>query len=97
MATRFVRLLLENKQEVPEFLQMYMPDGEDLVHLKWEEESNPEDRPAEASSSWGASGGDGDNTWGGDEGGAWGGGAANNDCSGAGPAADGGNSNGWGI
>ncbi|ROT37554.1 DEAD-domain-containing protein [Sodiomyces alkalinus F11] len=102
MATRLVRLLLENKQEVPEFLQMYMPEGEDLLHLKWEEESNPDDRPADAQDSWGGNGGDGGDgggggdTWGGDGGGSWGANGGDDAWgSGAGHATGGDDQKGW--
>lgn len=75
LAGRLVRLLLENKQEIPDFLEPFLPEGDERTNLKWEEASNPEDRPAEAAGfgdgAWGADGGDGaaggdDAVWGND-------------------------------
>jgi ATP-dependent RNA helicase DDX3X len=48
-----VRTLLETSQDVPEFLQSYMPEGDDLVNLRWEINSNPDDRPQDVDGGFG--------------------------------------------
>lgn len=68
LASVLVRTFLETNQEVPDFLQPFMPEGDDLENLKWETNSNPEDRPE------GGAGGSG-SAFGGDAGDASGGGA----------------------
>lgn len=75
------RTLLETKQDVPDFLQSYMPEGEALEHLKFEADSDyDEGEAAGGGGDWGDGGGD---AWGGGEdtkeegGGAWGTDASN--------------------
>ncbi|OLN97264.1 ATP-dependent RNA helicase DED1-like protein 2 [Colletotrichum chlorophyti] len=83
IASVLVRTLLETKQEVPEFLQSYMPTGKGLENLKFETESDFDPEEAgiahlgNSAGSWG-DGGDDDNAgegWGnsgGDGDAAWG-------------------------
>lgn len=90
IASVLVRTLLETEQEVPDFLESYKPEGDDLLNLKWETNSNPEDRPKDAGGDFGDGGfGGGDDAKGGD--GGWGQGDDGGNDAGA---SDG---NGWGA
>lgn len=51
------RTLLETKQEIPDFLQPYVPQGEAAANLKFETESDFDEN--EAGGVGGAGGGDG--------------------------------------
>lgn len=78
------RTLLETDQEIPEFLQQYVPEGDARANLKFEADSDfdPNDYAGAGDSggdAWGA--GDGGDTGGGD---AWSGGGG--DAWGAAPA-----------
>lgn len=57
-----VRTLLETNQEIPEFLEQFKPEGEDLTKLKFEAEGDFSDDEAigGGDAAWGAGGG-GDN------------------------------------
>ncbi|EGY19747.1 hypothetical protein VD0002_g7139 [Verticillium dahliae] len=104
-----VRTLLETDQEIPDFLQVFMPEGDDLENLKWETASNEEDRPAGAAGhggesfdeggddAWGSGNADGDEDNGGtannDDDGGWG--KKNDDAGNKESAADGGDA--WGA
>lgn len=57
IASVLVRTLLETKQEVPEFLQSFMPTGKGLENLKFETESDFD--PEEAGIAHLGGGGDG--------------------------------------
>lgn len=62
MASVLTRTLLETKQEVPDFLQSYIPEGATADNLKFEADSDfEEDEPADING--------GDDTAGGDAGG----------------------------
>lgn len=76
MASVLTRTLLETNQEVPEFLQIYIPEGEARTNLKFEADSDfdPND-VAGAGDAGGAAWGTGDGD-GGNGDGAWGGGNA---------------------
>lgn len=89
IASVLVRTMLETKQEIPEFLKQFEPEGEDRENLKFESEEQLEsafDMGDEAGGAWGGGGDDGgesaNNPWGGggaaDSGaaGGWGGGDA---------------------
>ena len=102
LAELLAKTLLETKQEIPEFLQQYLPEGEARENLKFEPDSDEiedEPYPAPAGSScgaggdvWGNSGGTTDATttdgggWGGNSG-ADGGNAWGNNNNGDGPSA----------
>ncbi|KAF4345965.1 ATP-dependent RNA helicase [Fusarium beomiforme] len=80
MASVLTRTLLETDQEVPEFLQQYIPEGEARENLKFEADSDfdPNDY---------AGAGDAGDAWGGDTGhdaggDAWGGGGNNSNTGG---------------
>jgi ATP-dependent RNA helicase DDX3X len=92
IASVLTRTLLETKQEVPDFLQLYVPEGKALENLKFEVESDfdPNDIAGAGDAGGDASGGGwGASAEGGNEsGGAWGGA----DASANAPA-----SNGWGA
>ncbi|KAF4452406.1 hypothetical protein F53441_4752 [Fusarium austroafricanum] len=100
LASVLTRTLLETDQEIPDFLQQYVPEGEARTNLKFEADSDfdPNDYAGagDAGDAWG-SGGDG-NADGSD---AWGGGDNGNTVSGdAWGAGDSGNAaadNGWGA
>ncbi|KAJ2894237.1 hypothetical protein MKZ38_007822 [Zalerion maritima] len=66
------RTMLETKQEIPDFLQQYVPQGDAVNHLQFEADSDfdPTDMPG-ASETFGDDGGFGDGVGGGD----WGGGS----------------------
>lgn len=92
MGPVLVRTLLETKQVVPEFLQQYMPEGEDCN--KWESEGDfgndfAMDDGGE-NAGWGAdAAGESGNAWGAPAGessggGGWGGGTAAGESSGGG-------------
>ncbi|KAH8754065.1 DEAD/DEAH box helicase [Diaporthe sp. PMI_573] len=83
LAPVLVRTLLETKQTVPEFLQQYMPEGEELENLQFPSEQDDDVGGMDAGA-WGDGGG------GGDAGDAWGGGGDEP----AAPVGDGGNA--WG-
>lgn len=83
MAPVLVRTLLETKQTVPEFLQQYMPEGEELQNLQFPSEQDDDVGGVDAGA-WGEGGG------GGDAGDAWGGGGGETSA----PGGDGGNA--WG-
>ena len=76
MGSVLTRTLLETNQEIPECLQMYVPEGEARTNLKFEADSDfdPND-VAGAGDAGGAAWGTGDGD-GGDGGNAWGGGNA---------------------
>ncbi|EFY97090.1 DEAD-like helicases superfamily protein [Metarhizium robertsii] len=63
MGSVLTRTLLETKQEVPEFLQVYVPEGDAAVHLRFETESDYD--PAEAQGQEQANGTSGNDSWGG--------------------------------
>jgi ATP-dependent RNA helicase DDX3X len=64
---------METKQEIPDFLEQYKPEGEEAEHLKFEEDSDFEDGGEEAGGeAWG--GGDDNDGSDADAGEAWGGG-----------------------
>ncbi|KAF9768402.1 hypothetical protein IL306_014300 [Fusarium sp. DS 682] len=101
MASVLTRTLLETDQEVPEFLQQYVPEGEARSNLKFEADSDfdPNDY-AGAGDAGGAWGGDTGNDAGGDAGGdAWGGGDNSNtgggDAWGAGDSGNAGGGDAW--
>lgn len=85
------RTLLETKQDIPEFLQMYVPDGPEGENPKFETESDFD--PNDIAARDGEAGGD-----------AWGGGQSNGEDNGGGgggwgapaPEASAG-TNGWGA
>ena len=97
--------MLETKQEIPEFLKQYEPEGEDRENLKFESEDQIESAFGmgdESGGAWGA--GDGEtpgNAWGsgGDEatGNAWGGGGGgdNGAAAGGGWNTDGASGSAW--
>lgn len=59
MASVLTRTLLETGQEVPDFLQSYMPEGEALENLKFEADSDFDEGEAEGGGGdWGEAGGD---------------------------------------
>lgn len=109
LAPVLVRTLLETKQTVPEFLQQFMPEGEELENLQFPSEQD-EDIGGMDAGAWGEGGGnDSGDAWGGggadasaaggDGGGAWGGGdqtsaAASGGWEGGG-ASTGGGGGGW--
>lgn len=77
LASVLTRTLLETKQEVPDFLQSYIPEGDALEHLKFEADSDyDEGEAAGGGGDWGEDGAD--TAWGGgedtkaDDGDAWG-------------------------
>ncbi|CAK7268252.1 hypothetical protein SEPCBS57363_003001 [Sporothrix epigloea] len=79
LASVLTRTLLETKQEVPDFLETYMPQGDALETLKFEADSDYEEEGAvngdDDGGGWGAGGDDaGADSWGApaDEGGSWG-------------------------
>lgn len=79
IADVLVRTLLETGQDVPPFLESYVPQGDAREHLKFETESDydPNDfggaAGEDSGTAWGASGGDDTSgAGGGDSGGAWG-------------------------
>ena len=97
IASVLTRTLLETKQEIPDFLEMYIPEGDARENLKFEADSDFEeyagggDENADGGGSgWGAGGDDaGGGSWGAAAGGdSWGG-------NGAGNAAEG-NGDSWG-
>lgn len=65
IASVLTRTLLETKQEVPDFLEQYKPEGEAAVNLKFEADSDFEEEEEggdnEEGGGWGAGGG-GDST-----------------------------------
>ena len=97
------RTLLETKQDIPEFLQMYVPDGPEGENPKFETESDFD--PNDIAARDGEAGGD---AWGGGDAAnasnAWGGGQSNGEDNGGGgggwgapaPEASAG-TNGWGA
>ncbi|UNI24180.1 RNA helicase [Purpureocillium takamizusanense] len=93
MASVLTRTLLETKQDIPEFLQMYVPDGPDAEKPKFETDS---DFDAEDIAARGQEGGDegGGDTWGGGDAAtasnAWAGGQNTED-------GNGGGGGGWGA
>lgn len=58
LASVLVRTLMETNQEIPDFLQQYIPEGAMANNLKFEADSDFEDEGNQAGI------GDGDNTWG---------------------------------
>ncbi|KAL1872340.1 hypothetical protein Daus18300_004310 [Diaporthe australafricana] len=94
MAPVLVRTLLETKQKVPEFLEPFMPEGDELVNLQFPSEQDDDNGGGDFGAGWGGdagddaaggepSGADGDtgNAWGGgggDTGNSWGGGGDGN-------------------
>ncbi|KAK3335726.1 P-loop containing nucleoside triphosphate hydrolase protein [Cercophora scortea] len=83
IASVLTRTLLETNQEVPDFLQEYIPEGDARVNLKFEEDSDFED---------------GDDAGGGDAGGdAWGGVGGDTAAGGNADAGTGGDGGGWGA
>lgn len=56
LAPVLTKLLLETKQEVPDFLQQYMPEGDDLENLKFYED--PVEEADNNGGGWGESAGD---------------------------------------
>lgn len=63
LAELLAKTLLETKQEIPEFLQQYLPEGEARENLKFELDSDEiDDEPYPTPA--GFSGGDGNNGWG---------------------------------
>lgn len=89
MGPVLVRTLLETKQNVPEFLQQFMPEGEELENLQFPSEQDDDMGGADtgawgdnsgfdAGNAWGGGGGGGDggeaSAAGADTGNAWGGG-----------------------
>lgn len=75
MAPVLVRTLLETKQQVPEFLQEFMPEGEELENLQFPSELD-DDMGGLDAGAWGDAGGGGEaSAAGADTGNAWGGGA----------------------
>lgn len=99
LAELLAKTLLETKQEIPDFLQQYLPEGEARENLKFELDSDEiEDEPYPTPA--GFSGGAGDDGWGNGGGtsdatttggGGWGG---NSGADGGNSGADGGNT--WG-
>ncbi|ROW16435.1 hypothetical protein VPNG_02845 [Cytospora leucostoma] len=80
IASVLVRTMLETKQEIPEFLKQYEPEGEDRENLKFESEDQIESAFGmgdDSGGAWGAGGGE-------PSGDAWGGGGDNNDAAGGG-------------
>lgn len=76
MASVLTRTLLETGQEVPDFLQRYVPEGDALTNLKFEADSDFDETEAQGGGDggWGQDnekggdggwGGGGDNAWGG--------------------------------
>ena len=65
IASVLTRTLLETKQEIPDFFEMYIPEGEARENLKFEADSDFEElTPGDgADDAWGA-GGDGGDSWG---------------------------------
>ncbi|CZS80266.1 unnamed protein product [Fusarium graminearum] len=92
------RTLLETDQEIPEFLQQYVPEGDARANLKFEADSDfdPNDYAGAGDAggdAWGA--GDGDDTGGGD---AWGGdGGGDTGDTGGGDAWSRGGGDAWGA
>lgn len=79
MGSVLTRTLLETNQEIPECLEMYLPEGEARTNLKFEADSDfdPNDVAGAGDAggaAWGT--GDGDGGDGGNGGNAWGGGNA---------------------
>lgn len=85
LASVLTRTLLETNQEIPEFLQQYVPEGEARDNLKFEADSDfdPNDfaGAGDAGGAWGAGDGDGADADA-DTGGAWGSGGDGNAGSG---------------
>ncbi|KJZ79385.1 hypothetical protein HIM_01536 [Hirsutella minnesotensis 3608] len=104
MASVLTRTLLETKQEIPEFLQPYVPESSKPLKFETESDFDPDDLGVVADvggggDSWGADGADANagSGWGGSgasananggDAGGWGGGASTN--------ANGGDAGGWG-
>lgn len=63
IASVLTRTLLETKQEVPEFLQMYVPEGDAAQNLRFETESDYD--PSEAQGEMQTNSPSGDQSWGG--------------------------------
>ncbi|KAK2600900.1 hypothetical protein N8I77_010401 [Diaporthe amygdali] len=83
LAPVLVRTLLETKQKVPEFLEQYLPEGDELENLQFPSEQDEGIGGGDSGGGWGGdAGGDAGNAWGGgetssavgDTGNAWGGG-----------------------
>ncbi|KAK4102079.1 DEAD-domain-containing protein [Parathielavia hyrcaniae] len=90
IASVLTRTLLETNQEIPDFLQQYVPEGATSTNLKFEADSDFEDEATGTGArgdGWGA--GDADTDAGGD---AWGGGG---DANGDGDAGGWGGAGGW--
>ncbi|CAK7217324.1 hypothetical protein SBRCBS47491_003125 [Sporothrix bragantina] len=67
MASVLTRTLLETKQEIPDFLEMYIPEGEARENLKFEADSDYEEFAdgGDDNGGWGAGGdGAGGDSWG---------------------------------
>lgn len=75
MASVLTRTLLETNQEIPDFLQQYVPEGEARNNLKFEADSDfdPNDYAGAGGTggAWGEEAGDapGGDAWGADDGG----------------------------
>lgn len=64
IASVLTRTLMETKQEVPDFLQPYVPEGAAAVNLKFETESDFDENEAAGAGQgdgWGANNGTADN------------------------------------
>jgi ATP-dependent RNA helicase DDX3X len=85
LASVLTRTLLETKQEIPDFLEQYRPEGDAATKLVFEEDSDFEDAAGEeeGGDAWGADGDDDAEDGGG---GGWG--AAGDDAKAEEPAAD---------
>ncbi|KAK6069706.1 ATP-dependent RNA helicase DED1-like protein 2 [Seiridium cupressi] len=96
IAEVLTKTLLETNQEIPEFLQQYVPEGEDAKNLKFEPGSDEEDEgvdDAAGAGGWAVDGGSG----GGDSAGGWGNSGDSNTATAPTAPTGGDDAGGWGA